>query len=604
MSKMFVHYNGTVEAFKAAGLETTYNKHIVFIKGGADGTGQAIYTHGEYYGNLNEALAALEAKVNGLKYFSQITDGTNTAKSAIADGTITFSAVDPASVTVEVDARGVSFGLSDAFVKKVNEDLPGAINTEKSRAEGVEAEIKALVGTKKDQAATGDDASAFARIANLESTVSDLTGGSVESVGAQISNAINALDVDSVGSDFIKSISQDNGKIVPVAGTFTEAGVAMKSYVDEQVVELGGGIQALGNNLNQQLAEKATKLELSGVQSGIAQQMENITNTVANNDTEVRKDFAAADAQTLQSAKSYADSLFGADSDFADLEGRVAANEDAIEVLNGAEGLTGSVANTVAKAINDWAEKVSPENTTVDTFKELIDYAATHGSEYSTLAGVVQGHTTAIETLNGEGAGSVAKTVADAVADEAVFRQNADTALGQRIDAIVAEGTGTIDAKVAAAVNAEKERAMEAEKANSEAISGVEGRVADIEKDYLKAADKTELSGKISALEGVAGAGQIAAAQAAADAAQDTADGAVVTANANKAAIEAMDLAEVSGYVKSIKQEDGKVSATAVANIPASDVTVADTADNFTGTNVESVLAELAAMWAWEEINA
>ena len=35
-----------------------------------------------------------------------------------------------------------------------------------------------------------------------------------------------------------------------------------------------------------------------------------------------------------------------------------------------------------------------------------------------------------------------------------------------------------------------------------------------------------------------------------------------------------MDLAEVSGYVKSIKQEDGKVSATAVANIPASDVTV------------------------------
>lgn len=251
MSKMFVHYNGTVEAFKAAGLETAYNKHIVFIKGGADGTGQAIYTHGEYYGNLNEALAALEAKVNGLKYFSQITDGTNTAKSAIADGTITFSAVDPASVTVEVDARGVSFGLSDAFVKKVNEDLPGAINTEKSRAEGVEAEIKALVGTKKDQAATGDDASAFARIANLESTVSDLTGGSVESVGAQISNAINALDVDSVGSDFIKSISQDNGKIVPVAGTFTEAGVAMKSYVDEQVVELGGGIQALGNNLNQ-----------------------------------------------------------------------------------------------------------------------------------------------------------------------------------------------------------------------------------------------------------------------------------------------------------------------------------------------------------------
>lgn len=604
MSKMFVHYKGTVEAFKAAGLETTYNNHIVFIKGGSDGTGQAIYTHGEYYGNLNEALAALEAKVNGLKYFSQITDGTNTAKSAVADGTITFSAVDPASVTVEVDARGVSFGLSDAFVKKVNEDLPGAINTEKSRAEGVENEIKALVGTKKDQAATGDDASAFARIANLESTVSDLTGGSVESVGAQITNAINALDFTKTGGDFVTFVGQTDGKISAEGNTFEAAGVAMKSYVDGQVEELGKGIQAVGNALGQFQGLAATKHELEGYRQEFNKNLSDTNNAINAKDQKVREDFAAADAQTLQSAKSYANSLFGEGSDFADLEGRVAANEDAIEVLNGTEAVTGSVANTVAKAINDWAEKVSPENTTVDTFKELIDYAATHGSEYSTLAGVVQGHTTAIETLNGDGAGSVAKTVADAVAGEANLRESADTALGQRIDAIVAEGTGTIDAKVAAAVNAEKERAMEAEKDNSDAISGVEGRVADIEKDYLKAADKTELSDKISALEGVAGAGQIAAAQAAAEAAQSTADGAVATANANKAAIEAMDLAEVSGYVKSIKQEDGKVSATAVANIPASDVTVEDAADNFTGTNVESVLAELAAMWAWEEIPA
>lgn len=603
MSKMFVHYNGTVEAFKAAGLETTYNNHIVFIKGGADGTGQAIYTHGEYYGNLNEALAALEAKVNGLKYFSQITDGTNTAKSAIADGTITFSAVDPASVTVEVDARGVSFGLSDAFVKKVNEDLPGAINTEKSRAEGVENEIKALVGTKKDQAATGDGASAFARIANLESTVSDLTGGSVESVGAQITNAINALNFTKTGGDFVKFVEQTDGKISAEGQTFAEAGVAMKSYVDAEVAELGGGIQALGNNLNQQLAEKATKLELSGVQSGIAQQMENITNTVANNDTNVRKDFAAADAETLQAAKNYAAGLFGEGSDFQNLAGRVQANETAIGILNGNSTTAGSVDKKIADAINAFAGSADGDNV-IENVTELLNYVnGVDGSQTLDKAlGQIADNKGKIETLNGDSTvtGSVAKTVADAVAAEAGLREAADTDLGKRIDAIVAEGTGTI----AAAVNAEKERAMEAEQANSDAISGVDGRVAAIEKDYLKAADKTELSDKISALEGVAGAGQIAAAKKAADDAQATADGAVVTANANKAAIEAMDLAEVSGYVKSIKQEDGKVSATAVANIPASDVTVADAADNFTGTNVESVLAELAAMWAWEEINA
>ena len=39
-SKMFVHYKGTVAAFKEAGLESVYNNHIVFIKGGeADGKG-------------------------------------------------------------------------------------------------------------------------------------------------------------------------------------------------------------------------------------------------------------------------------------------------------------------------------------------------------------------------------------------------------------------------------------------------------------------------------------------------------------------------------------------------------------------------------------
>lgn len=600
---MFVHYNGTVEAFKAAGLETTYNKHIVFIKGGADGTGQAIYTHGEYYGNLNEALAALQAKVNDLKYFSQVKVNDSLLSASAANSILSFQAAQGQTELVKIDGneKGVTIGLAKEFVDKVNTDLPTAINTEKERSEAADLAINQLVGTRADKApATLDKekATAFERIATLEEDLASITGGP-GSVSQQISDAIGNLNLTKTGGDFVKFVEQTDGKISAEGQTFEAAGVAMKSYVDAEVEELGGGIQALGNHLSQQLGEKATKLELSGVQSGIAQQMENITNTVATNDTEVRKDFAAADAETLQAAKNYAAGLFGEGSDFQNLAGRVTANEDAIEVLNGTEVVTGSVANTVAKAINDWAEKAT-ENDTIDTFKELIDYAATHGSEYSTLAGVVQGHTTAIETLNGEGAGSVAKTVADAVADEAVLRQNADTALGQRIDAIVAEGTGTIDA----AVNAEKERAMEAEEANSKAISGVEGRVADIKKDYLKAADKTELSNKISALEGVAGAGQIAAAQAAAEAAQSTADGAVVTANANKAAIEAMDLAEVSGYVKSIKQEDGKVSATAVANIPASDVTVADIADNFKGTNVESVLAELAAMWAWEDINA
>ena len=63
-----------------------------------------------------------------------------------------------------------------------------------------------------------------------------------------------------------------------------------------------------------------------------------------------------------------------------------------------------------------------------------------------------------------------------------------------------------------------------------------------------------------------------------------------------------MNLTEVSGYVTKVSQTNGKVSATTVANIPAADVTIADTDNKLVGTTVEAALAELADMWTWEEL--
>lgn len=97
-----------------------------------------------------------------------------------------------------------------------------------------------------------------------------------------------------------------------------------------------------------------------------------------------------------------------------ELEERVKANEDAIGILNGSSSVEGSVDNKVAAAINDFATKVSDDNT-INTFKELIDYAAAHKGEYSTLSGSVQTNTEAIAALNGDETevGSVAKKVKD-----------------------------------------------------------------------------------------------------------------------------------------------------------------------------------------------
>lgn len=136
-----------------------------------------------------------------------------------------------------------------------------------------------------------------------------------------------------------------------------------------------------------------------------------------------------ADAQT---AATYNDTA---------VKASIKSNADAIATLNGASTVTGSVDKKIADAINDFSTKVS-EDGTVNTFKELIDYAATHKGEYSTLSGDVQKNTTAIATLNGTGAGSVSKTVNDAVdAAQATLQGNID----KKVDKVTGKGLSTND---------------------------------------------------------------------------------------------------------------------------------------------------------------
>lgn len=121
----------------------------------------------------------------------------------------------------------------------------------------------------------------------------------------------------------------------------------------------------------------------------------------------------------------------------------IKANADAITKLNGTSAVEGSVDKKVADAINEFATKVSDDQT-VNTFKELIDYAADHKDEYSTLSGEVQANKTAIATLNGKDtdAGSVAKTVKDAVdAAQATLQGNID----KKVDKVEGKGLSTND---------------------------------------------------------------------------------------------------------------------------------------------------------------
>ena len=135
-----------------------------------------------------------------------------------------------------------------------------------------------------------------------------------------------------------------------------------------------------------------------------------------------------------QAAATYNDTAIKAD---------IKANADAITILNGTSAVEGSVNKKVADAINEFATKISDDQT-VNTFKELIDYAASHQNEYSTLSGDVQANKTAIATLNGKDneAGSVAKTVKDAVdAAQTTLQGNID----KKVDKVEGKGLSSND---------------------------------------------------------------------------------------------------------------------------------------------------------------
>ena len=90
--------------------------------------------------------------------------------------------------------------------------------------------------------------------------------------------------------------------------------------------------------------------------------------------------------------------------------------EEAIGILNGAVDVEGSVKKTVADEINAFATKVNDDEV-VDTYKELIDYAAEHKGEATAMAAD-------ITTLKGlVGTTSVEDQIAAAVADKVVAEE-------------------------------------------------------------------------------------------------------------------------------------------------------------------------------------
>ena len=210
-------------------------------------------------------------------------------------------------------------------------------------------------------------------------------------------------------------------------------------------------------------------------------------------DEKIKGVISAGDAAALQSAKDYADSL--------------ATNYDAAGAAN--------TALTNAKAYTD--EQIVAVNTTVAGVKTtaekgVSDAAAAAGAAAAAqtaadnaqaAADAAQGEVDALETYVGTFTHDTAKSVVEyinAKTDGIATSGNLEALAGRvtaaegAIDAIEADYLKAADkTELSDAITAEASRADAAEKANAAAIKVISD-------DYLKAADKTELQGNIDAV--------------------------------------------------------------------------------------------------------
>ena len=242
---------------------------------------------------------------------------------------------------------------------------------------------------------------------------------------------------------------------------------------------------------------EASAYDASGAASNVQTALEAKIGTVTEGKTVVEMIAAA------QAAATYNDTA---------IKASIKSNTDAIATLNGNSTVAGSVDKKVADAINEFATKVSDDQT-VNTFKELIDYAASHQGEYSTLSGEVQTNKTAIATLNGTGAGSVSKAVSDAV-DAAKTDLQAE--IDKKVDAVEGKGlssndyTSTEKTKLSGIAEGAQVNVIEAIKVNGIAqtitskavdITVPTGALASkdkVAKTELADALKTEIEGKVN----------------------------------------------------------------------------------------------------------
>lgn len=265
MSKnRFIYYKGTISDFQQRTDKSEFDNSIVFIKGGTNGTGAAIYTHGSYFANVKD----INDTLGGLKYISKIKVGNTTAEATGKNAILEFEPVDPTTIAVDASSGKVTIGLTKDFTDKVNG--------------------KANVGTSSDTASSNTiygarkyaDAAVTTAINNLDATVSSSDGSKV-TVKVTESNgkitAVNVTENDIASAATLKKVQDDVDKFFKDA-SFTDNAKDTLKELQEYINSDASLATTLQNNITtaqntasgaqtavEALAAKVDKISLSGL---------------------------------------------------------------------------------------------------------------------------------------------------------------------------------------------------------------------------------------------------------------------------------------------------------------------------------------------------
>lgn len=341
--------------------------------------------------------------------------------------------------------------MTDALAGKVDTTAIGTMAAENAADYTKTADLETALSGKYDatgaaKAVQGNTtetvASVATKVASAQSDIDTLKGTGAGSVDKKIETAISNLDLENTYAAKVHSHTIANVTGLQTAldakaasadlGTMAKEAAADYTKTADLATALAGKYDAAGAATT---ALEDAKTYADGKDTAISAAKAAADKAQGDVDALSGKVGTVPTGKTI--VQMIADAQTAATYDDTDVKADIKANADAIDVLNGTGA--GSVDKKVTDAINKFATDVSDDGV-VNSYKELIDWVSTHGSEAAEMSAAITALQNIVDGIGGEGEkATVVAYVTDAIAALKIgdYAKAADlTALATRVTTV------------------------------------------------------------------------------------------------------------------------------------------------------------------------